>query len=506
MTTVTQIMQATVGPHRRSKRPPMWPISKMAAAAAAAVAIAAVAAGCTASGDAVRPQNDEIFFPTGAAISPDGKLLFVANANSDLKYDSGTVAVLRVADLETVITAWLGDGTQPGAGDCIDDADNDRKADQVCCEREADFTETLGCHADFFLRSSGPQGVRIGNFATDIALQDLMDGRLRLIVPTRGDPSITWTDWTPGAESSQDRLFCNEEKDETDKPFHLCDEAHRLAFVQNETDRPAISEEPFGVFADTAGQFAMVTHLTTGAVTLIDSPRDPGGVVQVTDVQMGVFGADPATGLRGSTGVAGRNPGAPGDIVYVGSRTEDRIQTFTVGRLANGAPPVLLQGNFFFLDGVGNNANVNSDGSDTRGMAFSPGGDRLYLVNRKPPSLQIFDTSIGPTGVPRNELAGAVDMCRQASTVTVVDSGDGERAYVTCFQDGQIYVVDPRGTGRVEDVITVGRGPYSAVAAPGGKRLYVTNFLEDTVSVIDLTPGSRTRNRVVLRVGKPRAL
>src|SRR6185369_11235388 len=150
---------------------------------------------------------------------------------------------------------------------------------------------------------------------------------------------------------------------------------------------------------------------------------------------------------------------APGDIVYVGSRSEDRIQTFTVGRPINAAP-VLLTGSFFFLDGVGNGSNINSGSNDTRSMAFSPSGDRLYLVNRKPPSLQIFDTSIGPTGVPRNALAGAVDICRQASTVTVVDSGDGERAYVTCFQDGQVYVVDPRGTGRVEDVITVGRGPY----------------------------------------------
>jgi YVTN family beta-propeller protein len=107
-------------------------------------------------------------------------------------------------------------------------------------------------------------------------------------------------------------------------------------------------------------------------------------------------------------------------------------------------------------------------------MAFSPTGNRLYLLNRRPPTLQILDTSLSPTGVPLNRLAGAVDICRQASTVTVVDSGDGERVYLTCFQDGQIYVVDPRGTGRVEEVITVGQGPYSVAATPGGQRLYVT--------------------------------
>jgi DNA-binding beta-propeller fold protein YncE len=139
-------------------------------------------------------------------------------------------------------------------------------------------------------------------------------------------------------------------------------------------------------------------------------------------------------------------------------------------------------------------------------MAFSPSGDRLYLLNRKPPTLQILDTSIGPTGAPNNQVIGAVDVCRQASTVTVAGAGDDERVYLTCFQDGQIYVVDPHGRGRVEDIITVGRGPYAVAASPSGQRLYVTNFLEDTVAVIDLTPGSPTRHRVVLRIGEPRPL
>ena len=34
----------------------------------------------------------------------------------------------------------------------------------------------------------------------------------------------------------------------------------------------------------------------------------------------------------------------------------------------------------------------------------------------------------------------------------------------------------------------------------------MTNFLEDTIAVIDLAPSSPTRNRVVLRIGKARVL
>ena len=189
--------------------------------------------------------------------------------------------------------------------------------------------------------------------------------------------------------------------------------------------------------------------------------------------------------------------------MYVGSRTEDRIQTMTVGRPVNHVDPFLLQGNYFFLDAVGGNAGSSSD---TRDMTFSPDGNRMYLINREPPTLQIYDTSLKDTGFPANKGIGATDICRQASTLTVLDVGDGDRVYVTCFSDGQVYVVDPRGLGSVEDILTVGRGPYAIASAPTRHKVYVTNFLEDTISVIDVAPGSPTQNRVVLRIGKVKPL
>jgi DNA-binding beta-propeller fold protein YncE len=514
----------------------MWLIRRLAAPAVA-IAIASGAAGCTASSEEVAPDRLRLFFPTGAVVSPDGTKLFVANANSDLTFSSGAISVVPLAAIDQVIERWTTLREVPPEL-CDDDADEGDEQDHACCSRDGDFTETLVCDEELFLGELSAAGVRIGNFATDIALQDLGNGDLRLIVPTRGDPSIAWADW----RASESRLVCDDEH--PDDPFPSCDDNHRLSFLQNSADLEAVPEEPFSVFVDSASQFAMVTHLTTGAVTLIDSPRSPVLVrdaavpgsspqevflpVQVTDIQKNVFQPDPTSGLRGATSVAGRTPRDPGDIVYVGSRSEDRIQTFTVGRLL-GLPtqpgevielpggaqeyeqsykdPFLLTGDFFFLDAVGNNnSSPNTSASDTRGMAFSSSGDRLYLLNRRPPTLQILDTSIGPTGVPNNEVIGAVDICRQASTVTVVGSGDAERAYLTCFQDGQIFAIDPHGRGRVEDIITVGRGPYAVTAAPNGQRLYVTNFLEDTIAVIDLTPGSPTRHRVVLRIGEPRPL
>ena len=86
----------------------------------------------------------------------------------------------------------------------------------------------------------------------------------------------------------------------------------------------------------------------------------------------------------------------------------------------------------------------------------------------------------------------------------MIDTGDGDRIFITCFQDGQVYVVDPRGVSSVEDILTVGRGAYAIAAAPTRRRIYVTNFLEDTIAVIDADAASPTRNRVVLELGEPK--
>lgn len=472
---VTDVMQATLPSPPRSKRSPMRSVPVLA------LGCAGLLAACTADAEEVRPIESELFFPTGLTVAPDESVAFVANANSELRYDSGAITVLDLEAVDRVIAAWNATGEIP-AGDDNGDGEPD-------CAQDLDRRETLVCDEARFIRLHA--GVRIGNFATDIALQDLGNGAVRLVVPTRGDPSIAWADW------DGTRLSCGPGAD-----FGLCDDAHRLSFIQNNADLGGIPEEPFGVYADSAGEFAMVTHLTTGAVTLIDSPRE--GLVQVADVLTGIFAADPSTGLRGATGVVGR-PSSTSTVVYVSSRSEDRIQTFTVGRPVNDAPPYLLPGNWFFLQAVGGNTGIGGS-RDTRGMTFSPDGSRLYLVNRRPPSIQVLDTSIGPTGFPKNETIGATDICRQASTVALAGSGDDERAYVTCFQDGQLYVIDPRGLVQVEDIILVGRGPYAVTPARTRNRLFVTNFLEDTIAVIDTQPGSPTRNRVVLRIGKARAL
>jgi 6-phosphogluconolactonase (cycloisomerase 2 family) len=459
-----------------------------------ATALLLFVAGCTAAAKDVVPPNGDLdcpddgdsstppcqarfFWPTGVAMSPDESVLFVADANSDLTYNSGRIDVLDLAKVEEAITSWTTSHTL---------ADH--------CTKDTDFSETMDCPETPYLKRDA--AVLTGNFATAIGVQTKdSDGNLRLVVPVRGDPSITWIDWV---KNGADRfLQC---KDTDVGTYATCDDDHKLTRLRddNDTTEPGIADEPFDVFVDSVNDFAVVTHLSSGSASLVDLPKT--GMPSISDAIGGLFGADPETGVVGASAVAGRDPGSPDDIVYVASRSEDRVQTFTIVRPR--AQPALLQaGDFFFLNTVG----TQSGGSrDTRGLAFGSGGDRMYLINRYPPTLQIYDTSLSPQGTPKNEGLAAVDICRQASRLVLTDTGDGDRVYVACFDAGQIYAIDPRDGGQVIDVITVGRGPYDLAASPSKKRLYVSNYLENTIAVIDLAPGSPTRNRVVLRLGEPK--
>jgi DNA-binding beta-propeller fold protein YncE len=309
-------------------------------------------------------------------------------------------------------------------------------------------------------------------------------GNLRLLVPVRGDPSVTWVEWD-GATS---QLSCG-----GGQGFELCSDGHRLTQMRDDEELPELAEEPYSVYVDSTAEVAVVTHLSSGTVTLVNTPA--AGTPVLADALGGLFSGN-GNARPGATGIAGRLAG-DSNIYYVQSRTEDRIQMLTLARPA-GALPFLVPSTYFFLNGVGGAGGASSD---SRGVAFDPTGEQAYMINRSPPSLMIYDTSLDTSGVPRNRLQGVSDVCREASGLAVADGGIGERAFVSCFLTGEVYVIDPRGASVVESVISVGRAPFAMVAAETRQLLFVSMFLEDSIAVIDLDPTSPTFYRVVMRIG-----
>lgn len=418
-------------------------------------------AGCPATSDEVRPPRDQFFFPSALAVTPDESNLFVVSSNSNLRHDSGTVAVVDLDAVDALIAS-------AGSGD-------------EGCTRDSIWPEVLQC--DEALAIPDPEaGVRIGNYATAVGVQELASGDLRLFVSVRGDPSITWIDYRDG------ELVC-----EGTEVVPLCDTPNRITHLKGDVALTALVSEPFDLYVNPTDEYVMVSHMAAAAVSLIDAPAD-GSPPQLVDALTGLFGAAQGQ-VPAAVGMAGR-PSAAGDtMVYVTSRSENRVYMLSALR-SEGRATALVPSEYFFLDDV-------APSDDSRGIAFEEGGARAYIVNRDPPMLHVLDTAAGAEGFPRNRIVSTIEMCRDPSNVVVADTGRGPRAYVSCFPVGQVWVVNP-DLAQVEAIIDVGSGPHALAVAPERKRLYVGNFTEDTIAVVDLTAGAKTENRMVLRLGTPR--
>src|SRR4051794_9068541 len=66
-----------------------------------ALAFALGGPACNFGESGVPPSADQIFLPTGLAVDPDGRWLYVVNSNFDLRYNAGTVTAV---DLQKVAT------------------------------------------------------------------------------------------------------------------------------------------------------------------------------------------------------------------------------------------------------------------------------------------------------------------------------------------------------------------------------------------------------------------
>ncbi len=81
---------------------------------------------------------------------------------------------------------------------------------------------------------------------------------------------------------------------------------------------------------------------------------------------------------------------------------------------------------------------------------------------------------------------------------------NGKRAYVTNFGDDSVSVVTVRFNEVLnrdinpgDDIIRVGDGPFGVAVTPDGKRAYVANELDGTISVIDVDTKSPTFHTVL---------
>ncbi|MCA9666505.1 MAG: hypothetical protein KC503_12980 [Myxococcales bacterium] len=469
--------------------------------------------GCASDNPGITPSTARFYFPTGLALdpTPTRHLLYVSNSNADLRYNGGTLMLLDLSKLPTDLDK-VSDAVQAGTLDCQPDRIDPSRWE--CEERP-------------FIRANTT--LRIGDFPGEVRTS--ADGT-RVFVAARGRTEVVWADVVPSGDSA--RLQCNDSPEPTCSP-----DADNCAVVDCDLDHvinysplleDTLPSEPFGiryhalqaVHIDTDGRRRTCTdgvstvpcdcgstpecdetltvgcceprpdvdhvylaHLSGGEVSLLLS-SDAG--VELVHYQGGFFNS--RGGIRGGFAIAPSVPGDARSPIFVSSRVDSALASFVVE-----AERIVR------VRRVGLGA--LSPGDDVRGIAFGPGGNVIYAIDRAPSTLVAVKLR-DDDGQPINEPLWTTEVCAEPSILKLAkDPEDAQTmlAYVVCFADKVIFVIDTE-TGAVRGRILTGDGPNGFEIDAANKRAFVANFAEQTVGVIDLDPTHASYRRMVLRIGK----
>lgn len=431
---------------------------------------------------------DALDLPTGLAESPDGRWLFVTNGNWDRSSSASSLIALDLDALE----AGVGQPRAAGA-----ELDGDRP-----CRVHADDPDRVECAvAPLLDRELGvrlPSGA--GNIAIDRPAGD--DGPLRLLIPTRIEPTVAWVDvFGPGfgaGPSEPLRFQCGQNE------RRHCDSDHHRS-VEGDPARLTVDDHGF--------RFAYLPHLLGRRLTLLalDGPHGP----EVVDVEAEFFREDGLfeTGLGGGFAVAqracdldaGNVPDASRDcarpVLFASQRFWWGVRQFQV---APGLDLVVRGGESTVL---GPNLEAAEPKPLMGGLAFEDAeqGDRLLIVHTTPPALTRLDTSLDADGEPVVDVVDTVGLCTNPNVVVVhrpdlVGALGPRLAAVSCYGSDQVAIVD-LGVFTVVATVDVGDGPNELLIDAGRQWLLVANTAESTVSIIELDAGSVGYLREIATVG-----
>jgi DNA-binding beta-propeller fold protein YncE len=319
---------------------------------------------------------------------------------------------------------------------------------------------------------TGPTAT-FGSFPGTLLVVDSTTAKGKLgFLAVRGDNSLTW--FRLEGTGSQTAFVCNDDEDqanncggdfvvtegllleeEVEENVDVGSDPFGLAFLPGDGERP----DRLVVAAMRGGQFSLMELDKTGFPTLVDQVILASGLHSVT--------ADPATG-----------------ILYATTKTYPLLYRYRVEETAQG--PRLDK-----LSSVGLPAPYSTS-QFGRGIALSSDGRRVLVTYRTPAALLALDNE---DHYPEGEQAviGTVPLGSRPGNLQVLPSGPGggDVAYVPCYGDDTLWAVDVE-TLLPLAIIPVGAGPYDVTAgySDGLKRAYVTNFLDHTVSVVDIDPTS----------------
>jgi YVTN family beta-propeller protein len=507
------------------KRSPFLPAS-----AGIVLAVVAIGGGCNFGQSGIAPPTNRIFLPAGIAADPEGDFLYVVNSNSDLRFNAGTVVAVPALKPSDVVAIRALPTTMRCAKTRFSRTES--VADTYCCVDMID-SNVINCNEPQFVQSDAT--VQIGSFGGAIQIQSyLRDPSVpnselvrRLFVAVRAEPSITYVDATVVQTDLTDRnsrkvsMRCTglSKQDGSVQPIHpFCDDNWKVRRRSGDTPGSLdVPEEPHLLAYDDDLKALYVGHLTVvansqvqgGGVSTIDvcNPQSESSV-RFAGLARTTFLPESLT--QAVAALSPGDPGAPGTRVYATARYSTAISGLVLRPQLDatcGNPLrdlTLVPAESFFSSAF------SPRGADIRGILFSADRTEAFVLHRNdadtptnPAAITVIDRRPLADGTPANAPMDILEVCGGPTAMQMHDAGRGNRIYVTCYDVGQIYVVDPNAVA-VTSTIEVGAGPISLVFSPMDPSVgYVASFANSHLSVLDLEPGSPTENHVVMRIGLP---
>ena len=451
-------------------------------------------AGCPSATTSDGPPPERLYFPSGLVhIDVPGKtegVLFVANANSDKRYSSGSLVALSLDSI----------GLPPvGAPLAVNDAG---------------VTYVRQIHE---LKLEASQNVQIASFAGELALQTVGPSSYRLYVPTRSEGMKAYQVFAEVSADGVPSLSC--------KPG----EANQNCTDLGVTLTPKVFDgqdagvqwplTPFGVTTAPRACTAAADCCLTGAeCTRTCAAGQCVGVdgKPYADVWMTYAPRTDASTLLNGRGLTGFMARLDSDdftfkdenLMQIGSGGANSVAAwgswvYVTGRILSPSPNLLRVVNrdkVVYSTGLESLFRV----SDSRGVTLSSDGKRLFVVGRVPDTLMI--ASITDTGgVPALHFVRGIELPDAPNEVrAIARPGRGDLVAITCTSGSSVALYDEDVGDLVAVIGGVGSQPFELAidTQNNAARIYVSNFGDGRIAVIDVPDLQRPQGaRLVAHLG-----
>lgn len=449
-----------------------------------------VLAACPNSTYSNPPPTSRFYFPTGIAHvevpgSTEGTL-FVANANFDKRYQSGSISAVN---LDQVTSA--DGGAMPVFG-----------------------APVIGGPVQL-VNLGSPVAIGVNSFTGEMAKLDMGSNRYRLFVPSRSEGmKFQAVDATVAGGTTTLSCFPTPAAGHEADCGFSAPTTTPAEFEQTTTGVPT-APSPYGVSAaprtcTTNDDCGDGRTCTTGLCKTASG--DPVADLWVTHLQQADSPLASALNYRGYLVhfESDKMTVDASSFIYLGtgatnSAAAGKRWVYTTGRYYNPTTNLLRL--------VDRNSNVISTGIegefsvlDSRGIAVGSNEDRIYIIGRTPDVLMVVKIVGATADLPGILVMHAVPLPAAPNQVKVIPrAGRGDLLAISCSGAGVLAVYDEDVGDLVAQVTGIGLQPFGIdVSERGaGARLFVSDFNDGRVAVLDMPDLTRPNNvRIVAHVGE----